>query len=482
LIPLEIATGFYRSDSLPLAAQRCVNWLPVVPQAKALNQRALFDVPGIVTQTYTGDAVTGHNRGAVLLGSEAFFVNGQSFYRLNKGNVTNIGEVIRSSRVSMAVSTRYVVVVVPGVKAYAYDTQTTTLTEITDPDFIIPVHVCFKDGYFIFTATDGTVFFNSALNDPFNYNALDFGSAEVRPDKIVACHVNHNELFVCGEHTIELFQNIGGANFPFQRIQGANIQKGVHARHTLKDFDNSFVFVGGDNAELSAIWKVVGSASVEKISTSAIDNEIQKFTKDEISEAVAISYAFGGNFFVAFTFTSPSIPSKTFVYDATTSALAGEATWHERQSGTVEERWRVTEIVDLNGELLTFDGVDGRIGKMDKNTHTEYGDVIYREKTSQPFTDQGDPLFIPSIRLTMESGVGTIAGLDPQIRMDYSDDGGRTWSNAALRSYGKIGEYRTYPTWRRQGRVPVSRVLRFRTSEAVKSVIIKLEADVEQAA
>ena len=44
--PLEIAKGFYVSDSLPLSAQRCINWIPVIPQAAALNNRALFDAPG----------------------------------------------------------------------------------------------------------------------------------------------------------------------------------------------------------------------------------------------------------------------------------------------------------------------------------------------------------------------------------------------------------------------------------------------------
>ena len=57
-------------------------------------------------------------------------------------------------------------------------------------------------------------------------------------------------------------------------------------------------------------------------------------------------------------------------------------------------------------------------------------------------------------------------------------DGARTWSNEFWRSYGKIGEYDKIPTWRRQGRITASRVLRFRTTEPVKSVIIKLEADV----
>ncbi len=106
---------------------------------------------------------------------------------------------------------------------------------------------------------------------------------------------------------------------------------------------------------------------------------------------------------------------------------------------------------------------------------------MVQERASQPFFENGLPLFSGEIVLTMESGVGLTSGLgsDPQLRMDYSDNGGRTFSSEYSRSYGKIGEYNSLPTWRRQGRIPRHRVLRFKTSEPVKSVIIKLEANIE---
>ena len=105
---------------------------------------------------------------------------------------------------------------------------------------------------------------------------------------------------------------------------------------------------------------------------------------------------------------------------------------------------------------------------------------MVQERSSQPYQANGLPVFVGDLVLTMESGVGlTIGqGSNPVIRMDYSDEGGRpgTFSSEFPRSYGKIGEYTSLPTWRRQGRIPHHRVVRFKTSEPVKSVIIKLEA------
>jgi hypothetical protein len=476
--PLEIANGFYVSDSLPLSAQRCINWIPVIPQAAALNARALFDVPGLTLFS----SVTGVNRGAQEMKEISYFVNGNTLYSVSSAGVaTAHGTIEGSGRVSLANNGQYLVVVVPGGKGYAYNNADNTLTQITDVDYRASDTVVYKDGYFVFSSSDGTVFFNSNLNNPFQFDGLDIGTAEINPDRIVGLHVNHNELFVCGSETIELFQNVGGAGFPFQRIPGANIQKGVHARFSLVEFDNTFMFIGGGLNERPAIWKVAGSSSVNKLSTSAIDNAIQEFTADEIANAFAWTYSSGGNFFAGFTFESTRIPCKTFVYDATTSALSGQSTWHERQSGVTDNSWRVNSIVSVYGKLLVGDALGGNIGYIDKDNFTEYGEVMVQERSSQPFSAGGLPVFAGELQLTMESGVGlTIGqGSDPQIRMDYSDDGGRTFSSEFWRSYGKIGEYNSVPTWRRQGRIPKHRILRFKTSEPVKSVIIKLEGDVD---
>lgn len=479
---LEIATGFYQSDSLPLAAQRCINYEPVIPQASALNQRALFDPRGIATKTLTGATITGINRGAAVVNGVPYYINGQNLYSFDAASVvTDHGTIDGSTRVSLANNGRFLVIVVPGDKTYTFDNTTDALAQITDTDFQVSDTVSFKDGFFIFTASDGDQFFISKLNDPTSFIATAFGSAEVRPDKIIATHVNRNELFVPGEDTIERFQNVvTEGSFPFLRINGADLQKGLHAKFSMVDFDNSFVFLGGDVNELTAVWRMSGDLT--KISTSAIDNAIQKYTQDEIADAFAFTYAYGGNFFVAFTFTSTVIPSRTFVYNATTSALSGQSEWHERQSGITDDKWRVTSIVSAYGQLLVGDSEDGRIGVLQKDLHTEYGNVMLRQKTSLPFDSDRFPMFVSELKLTMQSGVGTIDGLDPKMKLEYSDDHAQSFQVAGLRSYGKIGQYQALPSWRRQGRVPRDRVLRFTTTEAVKSDIIRLDATASLAA
>lgn len=471
---VEIADGFYQSFSLPLNAQRCVNWVPVIPELTGLSNTALFDPPGIssfctlpLSPCY----------GAQEMGNYAYFVNGSHLYRVDaNGSYTDIGNIYSTSRVSIANNGTKMVIVNPGATAWVYDSSLGTLTQITDPDFITSDTVVFKDGYFIFTATNGRVFFCSEINDPLNFDPLKFGTAEIDPDDIIAAWVDHNELFVLGKKTTEQYQDVGGTGFPFQRIEGANSQKGCYAKFSLCTFDNTFLFVGGGNNETAAIWKAVGSSNVQKISTAAIDYQIQQFTRDEISTAFAWTYSWQGSFFAGFTFESSRIPSKTFVFDATSSALSGKMVWHERQTGMTDNRWRVNAIVAAYGKILVGDSVSGKVGIIQDGVYTDYGELRYRMKTSRPFFMDELPLFQGQMELTMESGTGLNNGLgsDPQLRFDYSDDGGRTYSYPTRRSYGELGNYDRLCIWRRLGRIPRHRVLRFITTEPVKSNLLKL--------
>lgn len=476
-IPLPM--GFYTTDSLPFSAQRCVNWIPTAPEGDALNNRALLQPPGI--KQFANTKLSG-NRGSWEMKELPYFVNGNTLVSVSAlGVTTSHGNIEGTSRVSMADNGQFLVIVVPGGKSYAFDNVADTLTEITDPDFIASNSVVFKDGFFVFTSSDGTVFFNSALNDPFTYDALDFGTAEINPDRIIAAHVNHNELFICGLETIEIFQNVGGAGFPFQRVPGANIQKGIHARASLVEFDNSFCFAGGGRNERTAIWKVTGSASAGKISTDAIDIEIQKFNREEIVNAFAMTYADRGQFFALFTFESDRIPSKTFVYNATASALSGQRVWFEHQSGVTDNRWRVQSIVAAHGKLLLGDQSSGLIGEFDRDTFTYYGDLIFRSMATRPFNVDGITAFFGSLEATFESGIGLTLGQgsDPVVRMDFSDDGARTFSSEFSRSIGKIGEYTKRTVWNRQGRLPVSRVIRLTVTDPVKANLLRLASTPE---
>ena len=452
----------------------------MVIENPALNQEVLFGTPGIEFLLSSG-VLNQVNRGAWTVAGIPYFVNGNELYRLDRAFVNeeevfslqDLGVIEGDGLVSMADNGLQLCILSPGGKGYIFDTQTDTLTEIIDPDFRAngePQQVVFLDGYFVFT-TDGKKFIVSSLNDGLSYNALDFGTAEADPDDIVAPVVLRNQLFIGGASTMEAFQNIGGADFPFQRT-GLFIQKGVSAPFTVIEANDAVFFVGGGKNESPAIWALRGNA-VEKISTVAIDTLLQGFSDTELSQALTYAYAQKGSYFVCF-----SLPSTTLVFDS----INGR--WHERKSQvvdakgkTVTVRSRVNSLVTAYGRVLVGDSLDGRIGELSLSVYKEYGLPIVRRVATQPFQNNMRPFMVPSLELTMESGVGDSETPDPKVRMERSKDG-KTWSDSRTRNIGKVGEYDKRTIWRRLGRVSRFELFRFTLSDPVKPVIMQLTADI----
>ena len=467
-IVLPIANGFYESDSLPISAQECVNFYPNIVQAPALNQETLYGTAGL-EEVANANSLTG-NRGAHEMNGVPYFVTDNKLYSMSATfALKTIGTVEGTSRVSMADNGTQLLVLVPSGKGYIYNHVTDAFAEITDADFTAngaPQLVVYIDGFFCLT-TDSKKFIVSALNNGLSYNALDFGTAESDPDEIVAPIVFNNQLFIGGSQTIEAFQNIGGADFPFQRT-GLFLSKGIVSPFSMQSLQDTFVFIGAGQNESPAIWTLQGN-NVAKISTTAIDKELSNLTQAQISNIFSWGYAEKGAYFVGF-----AIPSGALVYDIISKR------WHERKSVIEGDlgAYRVTALVRAYNKIWAGDLVDGRIGNLGADFYTEYGTEIRRSIVTQPFQNNMESFLVPEIELTVESGVGNAAAPDPKIGMARSRNA-KTWSDTRFRSIGKIGEYNHRAIWRRNGRSARFELFRFTMSDPVKPVIIQMTADIE---
>lgn len=483
---LPIATGFYVSDSLPVAAQECQNFYVNVPDtANALTKAQCFPTPGLTELFNTGPLED--NRGGWVMRRRPFFVNGNKLYRVDRTispsgdetlSIVDLGTITGTGRVSMADNGTQLCIVVPGETGYIYNIDTDTLTEITDTayfDLGPSQKVVYIDGYFVHIA-DQTIY-NSALNDGLSYNGLDFAEAEADPDDIISVHVYKSQLFIGGRNTIEVFQNVGNLNFPFQRISGYIIPIGVSTKESMIEYNGTFAFVGADTGGQPAIYQFSGNGA-QKISTTAIETLLRKLSDTEIEAGFAWSYSQDGGIFVGFSFDNATI-----CYDAKASQLSGRPIWHQRQSFGLNNlnRWRVNCILQAYGRFLVGDSEQGIIGEMSLDNLTEYGEALRRVVTSGPFNSDTGSRFWHMAQLLVENGVGNEDDPDPEVRMSYSDDGGRTFSYESVsgmgRGMGQVGDYKIRPTWYRLGYTNTSRIFRFEMSDPVKCVVIGLFAE-----
>jgi hypothetical protein len=474
---IPLGAGSYVSPHLPFSAQRCINLYKVVAQEQSLNGTALFLTPGIVSFGDLGDY---GSRGAHKMGGVLYTVNKTTLYSIDEnGNETSIGTVLGAVRCSFADNGDKLCIVAPGGNAYVYTASTDTFAQITDPDYTTADSVCYKDGYYIFTQSDGEFWFCSALNDPSDIDALDYDGAELSPDKIVSCHASYDEVYILGEWTIQAFQNIGGSSFPFQNIPGASLEKGCHAKYSPIQWEGYFYFVGGGINEQSGIYRTSGANEPERISTDAIETEIQKFTSEEIAESFSYTFSLRGYSFVCFTFKSNAIKSKTFCFNVTATKLLGALTWNELQSGVTDNYWDVASVDKIYNKLVISRISDGKLGYLDVNTYTEFSDVIRRVSITPNLSPGTENYFVSRIELSTDSGQGLISGQgsDPMVMMRFSDNGGRTWSNELWRQSGKIGGYQRRTRWNRLGFTPHYRCFEFSMTDPVDGAWIRLDVN-----
>jgi hypothetical protein len=489
---MKISLGghFYRSDSLPISAQECVNLYLNIPQVPTSNQETLLPCAGIKQVTTAG---TLYNRANHTFKGAPYFVQGPDLYRVDEsldgeGNlvyssvkVNGAVEIPGTKRVMIAdngADGNQMVIVVPEsddqFNAFIYTTAG-GLVQVSDSDFDGPVSsVRFIDGYFSYTKKNGQIFLTSDLRDGLSYNALDTGSAEADPDSVVGQWVlNFSTLIVFGQETFEPFRNVGGAGFPFLRVQGGTQSKGLCSAFAVEEVGGVMVFLGKSANETPAVWASSGGVPV-KLSSTAIDQEISQYPLSVISQTYCVRYSIAGGQFVDFTFPG----KKTFTYDFTAKD------WHTKVSyidGFDNKTSRVLSVCDAYAKLFVGDMASNKIGVIDTKTYTEFGETIRRWFITPHLEKDGYPFWVNAVELLVESGVGLTSGQgsDPKISMSFSKDGGRTYSNKWERSVGKIGEYFKRLVWEGINRTPRMICFRFDMSDPVKYVIRGLEARIE---
>jgi hypothetical protein len=467
----------YTAQSLNVDCQRSVNLFPEMNDLGTGKEReiaSLVPSPGLrLLLTLPESPVRGLHRAS---NGTLFAVGGNKLYSVSSSWVaTELGSLNTSTgHVSMADNGLHVVVV-DGDNGYTWTIGSSTFAEITDEDFPGATVVTYQDGYFIFNEPDTESFFISGLTD-ITFDSLDFETAEGLPDKVVGTVSLNQHVFVLGTQSTEVFYNSGDADFPFTRVQGAVVDVGCAGAFTIQKLQNSLFWVGGDHTGQGIVYRSQGFQA-ERISTPAIEAVIRGISPDDLEDARAWVYQQGGHAFYCLNLPGTD---RTWVYDTSTGL------WHDRayRAAWSLERHRADCHALAYGLNVVGDYENGKIYELDPDTNSDAGTSIVRIRTAPHFSSGLKLVRHNSFQLDMEVGVGldgTTQGTDPQVMLQWSDDGGHTWSNERWADIGKIGKRRTRVIWRRLGSSR-DRVYRVMVSDPIKVVLIGAELDVEEGA
>lgn len=329
------------------------------------------------------------------------------------------------------------------------------LTQLTDPDLPPPISVAEINGQFVFLLSDGRMFISDV--DDWNVDALNFVTNEKRPDGGVRNITRGSDHCAMGETSTEFWQDNG------EFLRTATNDIGCRAGGSVVELEQTIFMVAHD-----ATVRVLDGYQWRKISTHAVE----RFIADEAHphNITGCSWQSRGHSFYCISGDGGS-----WCYDVSTGQ------WHERQSYGLE-RWRVAQTVQLGDRVIAGDYASGLLYTMSPTVYDEAGAAMVCTIQPAPVSANGKRVKHNRIDVDVVPGVGLVSATsylaDPQVMLDYSDDGGENWSTQRMRSMGAAGQRLQMVYATRLG-MSRSRTYRISSSAAVARGVVGMTADMD---
>lgn len=452
------ATG-KKGKSRHVSSQRLINMFAEIsdqPDRSILN---LYPTPGLSAPFVDfGDTPV---RGWVRVGDLVYVVHRGTFYEVNNSGISVARGAIGTTSGNVGISDNGVqVMVVDGLNGWIWNRDTLVWVQITDVNFPNGATVVvYADSFFLVDdpANPGR-FWKSAVFDGLSWNSLQFSTAESAADSLVNIFPHQGYLGLFGEVTLEGWQNVGGTNFPYQRVSGAVIEWGLGAKWSIAKYDNSLMFLAKNRLGGYQVV-VIENFLPRPVSGQDFQAELDSYVAQGIvSDAVAFSFFDSGHSFYHLSF--PNV-GKSWIYDLSTES------WAEVQSGG--GRHRPAMGLAYFERNLAADYENGKVYRLAAQFDTDNGQVIDREIITKHLFDEYRTS-ISRLWLDIQPATGTDAVQEPRIELSISRDGGNTYGPGVLAQMGAIGAYLTRCFWSRLGRAR-DWVFRFRLTQNARLVI-----------
>lgn len=279
---------------------------------------------------------------------------------------------------------------------------------------IIPGYITYQDGYAITVDKKTSRGYLSNINDALDWNWSAIGgpvffSIQTKATNAVAAvraPGRGNLLYVIGEVVTEMWNDTGGARFPYTRNSSVSIDYGCISPNTIAAMDTIICWLGVNERSGPVIMVCAGSESMP-ISDDGIDYFLAKLKNP--SQSYGFFFKQDGHLFYQITFTDPQ-DNFTLLYDFNTKkffTMTDEnMNYHIAQS-----------VAFMGGNYYFVSLNDGNIYQMSTDLY-EY------DYTLDP-TDDRKAYEIPRIRVTSNKRLSdnsrfTISNLN--FVMEQGDD------------------------------------------------------------
>lgn len=340
--------------------------------------------------------------------------------------------------------------------------QSGVITQVTDADLPSPESAAYLSGFTVYGIADGRLF-ASDLEDSDSISAGAFGNAKADDSKLVRVFPDSNYLYVFNEKGTEIWQPNASApnpDFLFSPIQ-TNMTISCGATHSVASVPGrGMAWVDGNNQV-----RLGRDASAERISTHTVERDIAALTLAQRRAVYGFFYSIEGHDYYQIV-----SPSWTWEHNLTYSSPT-KRIWMQRKTYG-QSRWLANAYEQFNGLNLVGSNADGKIYAIDANAHKD-GDL---QSVAEIWCGHSHrfpgAMIIDCLEVDIIAGVGLNSGVEtddnPQMLIDYSDDGGTNFQGERSVPMGRIGERTLKVSTRNWGRVDSKgRIWRFRASANV---------------
>lgn len=460
--PMEFS-GFvgpsYVTRLLQTSCEECINLFPDQLESPGAKPSVILRrTPGIVTaiETFNG-AVLGQfqqDGRAFAVDNGLTGISGQ-LYETTTGAAVAIGNVLTNgtpvifdTNGSAQGAGGHQLVVLSAGTLYVLDLISGTFGPVTSAGF--PNGQILSVAYFqsFFLALTINEVWQSATENGTSWNAASVQAREFTTDNNVA-FANHyalNMLVILGTKRGEFWVNNGGAIFSFGPISAPGLNVGIAAGGTLKRFNGTLSWLGVDEHGTRIVYLLNGYTPL-RISTLAVEYDLSTFAS--VSDFVAFVYQEEGH--ENYVLTS-IVNKRTWVFDGK-ERLWHKRSWRDPASGIDSQIRGWNHCVNPSGGHWVGDWQKGTIYTQSLNLYSDDGNPQRWVRVFPHLLAQNRRVFYGGLEIQATQGQGLAIGqgVDPQAILDWSDDGGETYSNSYTRSLGKQGQYghRTY--WQNLG-------------------------------
>ena len=329
--------------------------------------------------------------------------------------------------------------------------------------------ICFVAGRFVVDDPSSPGKFRwSGVFDAFDWDPLNFATAESNADPLIQVFERGGELLLFGNRTIEFWSPTGDANV-FLRTGGAGIDWGLAIFDAVRKANDSVFFIGRNLGGQPQICRLDGY-QVRVVSTPDVDKRLNDAIQAGAQVTTSVVTHSGHTWFIV------NLADTSLVYDVR------QDEWSEWQTADpvtgVQGRWAGQYSTQYRNTAIVTDYRDGRVYYLDADRYTDDVTPITRELISRHAFVNLDRLTLWLLQVDMETGVGLYQGQgsDPQIMLRISKDGGHTWGREMWRTIGKQGEYRRRMSWKRLG-IADDWLFHFKVADPVKTVFINAALD-----